>query len=108
MAVLGYTASGNLVAVNSHGDGRYEITPGAWRSMMRHRYTAAVGIACDSQPRIVDWESELVFVPDSPLAFVNAHLTASNEMTLDEALAFVGHPLLNHPTLPFPDDTPES
>lgn len=99
MAVLGYTRNGNLVAVNSHGDGRYEIEPGAWISMMKHRYTAAVGLACDVKPRIVDWESELVFIPDSPLEFVNAHLTASKDLTLDEALHIVGHPML-----PFPDD----
>jgi hypothetical protein len=55
MAVLGYTKGGNLLAVNSWGDGRYEITPGAWRSMMRHGYTAAVGLVGTSEPTPVDW-----------------------------------------------------
>ena len=65
MAVLGYTRSGNLVAVNSHGDGRYEITPEAWTAMIRHSWTAAIGITGTTAPRVVDWQSELTFVPDN-------------------------------------------
>jgi len=57
MAVLGYTKSGNLVAVNSHGDGRYEITPDAWRSIVRHQRSACVGLVGTSEPTPVDWIS---------------------------------------------------
>lgn len=96
MAVLGYTRSGNLVAVNSHGDGRYEIEPSAWRSMMKHRYTAAVGLACDSQPRIVDWESELVFIPDTTMEINNAHLTVSNDLTIDQTVSGDGQLLASN------------
>lgn len=57
MAVLGYT-SRNLVAVNSHGDGKYEITPDAWRQIVRHSMTAAIGIVGTSEPVPVNWLSE--------------------------------------------------
>jgi len=65
LAVLGYTRNGNLIGVNSHGDGRYEITPNAWRQMVNHRFTAAVGLTGTTAPRIVDWQQELSFVPDN-------------------------------------------
>ena len=67
MAVLGYTRQGNLIGVNSHGDGRYEIAPEAWIAMMRHKYTAAVGLAGAPEPRHVDWATELQWIPDNPL-----------------------------------------
>ena len=55
MAVLGYTARGNLLAVNSHGDGSYEITPAAWLEILRHRRTVAVGLVGMTEPEPVDW-----------------------------------------------------
>lgn len=61
MAVLGYTREGHLVAVNSHGDGRYEITPEAWAQMLRHRYTVMIGLAGASEPAPVDWISDSIF-----------------------------------------------
>ena len=57
MAVLGYTTGGNLVAVNSHGDGKYEITPNAWRQIVRHQRSACVGLVGTSEPTPVDWIS---------------------------------------------------
>ena len=69
MAVLGYTRDGNLIGVNSHGDGAYEITPEAWVSMMKHKYTAAVGLAGAKVPRRVDWKEDLIFIPDNPIQF---------------------------------------
>ena len=71
MAVLGYTRQGNLIGVNSHGDGRYEIAPEAWIAMMRHKYTAAVGLAGAPEPRHVDWKNELQWIPDNPLLAPN-------------------------------------
>lgn len=50
VAVLGYDAT-YLVAVNSWGDGPFKITNDAWRSMMRHSYTAAIGLAGDDEPQ---------------------------------------------------------
>jgi hypothetical protein len=55
MAVLGYDLDGNLIAVNSHGDGPYKIMQGAWLQMLNHRYTRAVGLLGTSQPDPVDW-----------------------------------------------------
>lgn len=61
MAVLGYKANGNLVAVNSHADGPYEITPEAWSAMMRGRWTVAIALAGSDSPS-VDWYNESYFV----------------------------------------------
>lgn len=55
MAVLGYTQAGNLVAVNSHGDGKYEITQDAWRAIVRHQRSACIGLVGTSEPVPVDW-----------------------------------------------------
>lgn len=49
IAILGYDPT-YLVAVNSWGDGPFKITNDAWRSMMRHQYTAAIGLAGDDDP----------------------------------------------------------
>lgn len=65
MAVLGYTKEGLLTAVNSHGDGKYFITAEAWRQIIAHRYTAALGITGSERPRIIDWSTELQFVPET-------------------------------------------
>jgi hypothetical protein len=50
VAILGYDPT-YLVAVNSWGDGPFKITNDAWRSMMRHSYTAAIGLAGDEEPQ---------------------------------------------------------
>lgn len=55
IAVLGYDKDGNLIPVNSHGDGPFKITPDAWRGMMRHNYTAAIGLVGTTEPTPVDW-----------------------------------------------------
>jgi hypothetical protein len=57
MFIGGYTQSGNLIGVNSHGDGPYQITPSAWRQMMLHRWTAAIGLVGTEEPAPVelDW-----------------------------------------------------
>lgn len=55
IAILGYEREGNLVGVNSHNDGRFEITENAWRQMVRHRWTAAVGLSGFSDPEPIDW-----------------------------------------------------
>lgn len=57
MAVLGYKRNGNLVPVNSHGDGPYEITPEAWEKMLRHPYTAAIVLLGSDAPD-KDWSQE--------------------------------------------------
>lgn len=54
-AVLGYKANGNLIAVNSWGDGAYEIMPQAWKQMHADRYTAMVGLAGSVEPQPVNW-----------------------------------------------------
>lgn len=55
VSVLGYDEDGNLEPVNSHGDGPFKIAPNAWRKMMRHRYTAAIGLVGTTEPTPVDW-----------------------------------------------------
>lgn len=39
-----------LIGVNSWGDGPFKITNNAWRQIIRHRWTAAVGLAGDKNP----------------------------------------------------------
>lgn len=80
MAILGYKSNGNLIGVNSHADGPYEIEPSAWRSMIRHRYTAAIGLSCDIKPRHVDWEKELVFTP--PVFIPHSSFGQDDDQTL--------------------------
>jgi len=55
MAVLGYTSGGNIIAANSHGDGRYEWTPEAWIQMLKHSRTAAIGLMGNESGQPVDW-----------------------------------------------------
>lgn len=55
MAMLGYTTGGNILGMNSWGDGRYEITPDTWRQIMRNGQTAAIGVVGTSEPVPVDW-----------------------------------------------------
>lgn len=55
MVVLGYDKDGNLRAANSHADGLYLITPGAWRMMLNDSYTAAIGLMGDPEPEPIDW-----------------------------------------------------
>ena len=55
MAILGYDKTGNLIAVNSHGDGPYKIEPRAWRQIMSHKRTRAIGLLGTSKPQPVDW-----------------------------------------------------
>ena len=55
MAVLGYTRTGILRAVNSWGDGPYEIMPDAWRAMMRHPWTSAYGLVGTEDAGPVNW-----------------------------------------------------
>lgn len=65
MAVLGYQSDaegGGLRAVNSHADGPYIITPDAWRQMVRHRNTAAIGIVGEDEPVPVDWDTNSPYV----------------------------------------------
>ena len=57
VAVLGYEG-GLLTAVNSHGDGPFQITSTAWRQMHAHSYSAMVGLAGHSVPQPVDWTKE--------------------------------------------------
>ena len=57
VAVLGY-ADDRLIAVNSHGDGPFQITADAWQQMHAHRYTAMVGLAGRSEPDPVNWTEE--------------------------------------------------
>jgi hypothetical protein len=58
VAILGYARNGNLRFMNSHGDGQFEVTPDAFRGMMRHSWTAAVGIKGSVDPHPVDWVEE--------------------------------------------------
>lgn len=55
MCLLGYDQSGNLRAANSHADGGYLITPGAWNQMMQHEDTAAIGLMGNKEATPVDW-----------------------------------------------------
>lgn len=55
VAILGYLSNGNLQGINSHGDGPFEITPDAWRQMIRHNRTAAIGLAGAAEPEPFDW-----------------------------------------------------
>jgi hypothetical protein len=57
MCVLGYDKDGNLRAANSHADGPYLITPEAWRQMLQHRNTAAIGLMGNQEATPVDWYS---------------------------------------------------
>ena len=57
VAVLGYEDD-LLVAVNSHGDGPFRITPDAWRQMHAHRHSAMVGLAGSVEPEPIDWTRE--------------------------------------------------
>lgn len=61
IAILGYDDAA-LTAVNSHGDGPFQITNDAWRQMIRHSYTAAIGLAGSTEPAPVDWANESYFV----------------------------------------------
>ena len=58
MAALGYKANGNITCVNSHGDGEFEITPMAWGQMVRHSWSAFIGLMGHNKPEPVDWYSE--------------------------------------------------
>lgn len=49
VAILGYDKD-NLIGVNSWGDGPFKITNQAWVQMIRHSYTAAVGLAGQEEP----------------------------------------------------------
>lgn len=55
MVALGYTESGNILCVNSHGDGEYQFKPNAWRQMIRHKRTSAVGYIGTDEPEPVPW-----------------------------------------------------
>jgi hypothetical protein len=55
MCVLGYDRDGNLRAANSHADGPYLITPQAWKQMLAHRYTAAIGLMGNVEGKPVNW-----------------------------------------------------
>lgn len=58
MAALGYKANGNITCVNSHGDGEFEITPMAWGQMVRHSWSAFIGILGTQEPEPVDWYND--------------------------------------------------
>ena len=55
MCVLGYTKTGMLRAVNSHGDGEYWISGKAWYQMLSHRRTTAIGIMGNPEGEPIDW-----------------------------------------------------
>ena len=55
MCVLGYDRNGNPLAANSHNDGPYTITVDAWKEMMRHRRTSAVGLLGNPKAEPIDW-----------------------------------------------------
>jgi hypothetical protein len=57
MCILGYTRDGDLRAMNSHGDGQYLITPGAWKAMLADSWTTAIGLMGSKEPVPVDWYS---------------------------------------------------
>jgi len=61
MFIGGYKANGNLLAANSHGDGVYEITPEAWKQMLRAKWTVAIALTGSETPT-VDWYNESYFV----------------------------------------------
>lgn len=58
MAVLGYTRNGNLIGMNSHADGPYEITPEAWQQIISESRTAAIGLTGSPSDNPVDWANE--------------------------------------------------
>jgi hypothetical protein len=58
VAILGYTEDGLLRFMNSHGDGEFRVTPKAFKQMMAHRWTAAIGIKGSEKPDPVDWIEE--------------------------------------------------
>lgn len=58
MAVLGYTKDGKLIAVNSHADGIYFITPEAWSQIISESRTAAIGLTGSDSAKPVDWATE--------------------------------------------------
>ena len=58
VAILGYTEDGLLRFMNSHGDGEFRVTPRAFKQMMAHRWTAAIGIKGSEKPDPVDWIEE--------------------------------------------------
>lgn len=62
MAILGYTTGGNLIAVNSHADGKYEIAPAALQQLLRYSGNVFVGLM-GNEGAPVDW------VADSPWNF---------------------------------------
>ena len=55
MCILGYDKDGNLRAANSHADGPYLITPGAWKQMLQDRYTAAIGLMGNQKAEPINW-----------------------------------------------------
>lgn len=55
MANLGYTVRGTMRGVNSHKDGPFEIAPEAWRAMIRHPWTVAIGLVGTEDSGPVDW-----------------------------------------------------
>jgi hypothetical protein len=58
MCVLGYTRDGDLRAINSHGDGAYLITPTAWKQMLAHPWTSAIGLMGTAEPIPVNWYAD--------------------------------------------------
>jgi hypothetical protein len=57
--VLGYDDDkGLLEARNSHRDGKYWITPEAWRQMVAHGYTAAGIVFGQTEPTPINWSQE--------------------------------------------------
>ncbi len=58
VAALGYERNGNIVCVNSHGDGEFQVTPDAWRQMVRHSWSAFIGLLGTQEPEPVDWFNE--------------------------------------------------
>ena len=62
MAVLGYDRDGNLKTVNSHADGPYIIVPEAWKQMVRHRNTAAIGLMGTKEAIPVNWLNNSPYV----------------------------------------------
>ena len=55
MAILGYDRNGNPLAENSHADGSYTITVEAWKDMLRHQRTRAVGLLGNPKAEPIDW-----------------------------------------------------
>ena len=58
VAILGYTKNGLFRFMNSHGDGEFLVTPEAFRSMIRHSWTAAIGVKGTVEPEPVNWLEE--------------------------------------------------